>query len=70
MVVEAAGLRPQGPRGQRAEEEEQEEEEEEVLGEVPTKVLGISLTDACKTVPAEAVDRKMQRLAAWVGLTV
>ena len=78
MVVEAAGLRPQGPRGQRAEEEEEEEEEEEVLGEalvgvlgeVPTKVLGISLTDACKTVPAEAVDRKMQRLAAWVGLTV
>ena len=70
MVVEAAGLRPQGPRGQRAEEEEEEEEEEEVLGEVPTKVLGISLTDASKTVPAEAVDRKMQRLAAWVGLTV
>ena len=74
MVVEAAGLRPQVPRGQRAEEEEEEEEEEEVLGEalveVPTKVLGISLTDACKTVPAEAVDRKMQRLAAWVGLTV
>ena len=60
--MEAAGLRPQGPRGQRAEEEEEEEEEEEVLG--------ISLTGACKTVPAEAVDRKMQRLAAWVGLTV
>ena len=75
MVVEAAGLRPQGPRGQRAEEEEEEEEVlgealVEVLGEVPTKVLGISLTDACKTVPDEAADRKMQRLAAWVGLTV
>ena len=72
MVVEAAGLRPQGPRGQRAEEEEEVLGEAlvEVLGEVPTKVLGISLTDACKTVPAEAVDRKMQRLAAWVGLTV
>ena len=28
MVVEPAGLRPQGPRGQRAEKEEEEEEEE------------------------------------------
>ena len=58
-VVVAADLHP---RGQAAEEEEE--------GLPPVEAPEISLIDACKTVPAEVVVRKMPRSAAPGGLTV
>lgn len=67
-VVVAADLHP---RGQAAEEEE---EAGLPPGEAPVEARveapEISLIDACKTVPAEVVVRKMPRSAAPGGLTV
>ena len=57
------------PRGQEAEEED-EVLPVEARAEARAEALEISLIDACKTVPAEVVDRKMPRLAAPVVLTV
>lgn len=62
-VVVAADLHP---RGQAAEEEEEGLPPVEARVEAPE----ISLIDACKTVPAEVVVRKMPRSAAPGGLTV
>ena len=58
------------PRGQEEAEEEDEVLPVEARAEARAEALEISLIDACKTVPAEVVDRKMLRLAAPVVLTV
>jgi xanthine/CO dehydrogenase XdhC/CoxF family maturation factor len=74
-VVVAADLHP---RGQAAEEEEEGlppveapvEARVEAPVEARVEAPEISLIDACKTVPAEVVVRKMPRSAAPGGLTV
>ena len=70
-VVVAADLHP---RGQAAEEEEEGlppvEAPVEARVEARVEAPEISLIDACKTVPAEVVVRKMPRSAAPGGLTV
>ena len=66
-VVVAADLHP---RGQAAEEEEEGLPRGEAPGEARGEAPEISLIDACKTVPAEVVVRKMPRSAAPGGLTV
>lgn len=66
-VVVAADLHP---RGQAAEEEEEGLPPVEAPVEARVEAPEISLIDACKTVPAEVVVRKMPRSAAPGGLTV
>ena len=65
-VVVAADLHPRG----QAEEEEEGLPLVEAPVEVRVEAPEISSIDACKTVPAEVVVRKMPRSAAPGGLTV
>ena len=65
-VVVAADLHPRG----QAEEEEEGLPPVEAPVEVRVEAPEISSIDACKTVPAEVVVRKMPRSAAPGGLTV